>query len=330
MKFSFFKLPFFFVLFYWMLDSIFAIGSAFFVNSHFHSDDVLALFSSNSYSISLLNNIILTNTFNQLANLVLVFITSAIVLNQYFIYRVNANNLLYAFTIVLLIIIGLYAYQIIFAQQTGVFLNSYLLESYFFYTYRFYIGILRFVSYIWIFMGICLGIKLLRSVFVTELEMIALPPKYSQKIHLSLFILLFNFYYLVIVLFFLNYFLLPDFLFESDIFAMSFHSIFLLICNTVGYIALRKQFTSVGSKLQLKNLAFSSAIAFSVTLVLSIIVFFINTYFMNLGWLDKMVESLNDKQILAIAFSYIIAFFVVLCLIGWLVVRKVVKIFFSK
>jgi hypothetical protein len=326
MKFSFFKLPFFFVLFYWILDSTFAIGWTLFVNSSFHCDEFI--------SIPLLNSLILINTFNQLANLVLVFITSAIVLNKYFIYRVNAHNLLCVFIIVLLITIGLHGYQIIFTQKTGVFLNNYLLGSYFFYAYRFYIGISRFVSYIWIFMGICFGIKLLRSVFVTEQEMITLSPKSSQKIHLFLFIFLFNFYYFVIGLFFLNYFLLPNILLEFDaflepnVFSMSFHTIFLLLSNAVGYFALRKQFTSVGSKLQLKNLAFSSAIGFMLTLVLSIIVFFINVYFVR--WLETIMDLLTPNEILAIGLSDFVVLFIVLCVIGWLVVRKVVKIFFSK
>ncbi|OCG59704.1 hypothetical protein A9G37_04760 [Gilliamella sp. GillExp13] len=51
--------------------------------------------------LSLIIYIVLPNTFNQLANLVLIFITSAIILYKNSVYRANKKNLLCVFLIVI-------------------------------------------------------------------------------------------------------------------------------------------------------------------------------------------------------------------------------------
>lgn len=58
--------------------------------------------------------IVLPNTFNQLANLILIFIISAIVLRKYFIYLGNIKNLLCITLIVFLITISINSYRMIF------------------------------------------------------------------------------------------------------------------------------------------------------------------------------------------------------------------------
>ncbi|MWP63158.1 hypothetical protein [Gilliamella sp. Pas-s25] len=333
-KLSFFKLPFLFVLFYGVLDSTFLVGREFLVDNMVFSYTKLKPYIWADSFVSLIIHIVLPNTFNQLANLVLIFITSAIILHKNSVYRANKKNLLCVFLIVFLIIIGINGCQVIFERQVLGFLYSAIAPYYFPHIESLYIAIFRLACYIWIIMAIYFGVKLLRTAFVTESDMIVLSSDNSQKIHLSLFILLFNFYYLAIVLFCLNFFFIPkDPLdstapFEQNIVIITFYSAFLLIINMIGYFALRKKFMAVNGQLQVKSLIFSAAIAFMLTLLIAIIVISINIYC--LKWFDKIANSLTNNEMLVIVIADIIFLFLILSVIGCGVVRKTAKAFFSK
>jgi hypothetical protein len=134
--------------------------------------------------VLLITRIVLPNTFNQLANLILIFIISAIVLHKYLIYLDNIKNLLCIILIVFLITIGINSYRMIFERQAVEFwysffeLNhpSFLVEQYFYYVYIKTFGL---ICYIWIIMLFCLGVKLLRSVFITQPSITILSSEYS-------------------------------------------------------------------------------------------------------------------------------------------------------
>ncbi|MCO6555890.1 MAG: hypothetical protein J6577_01485 [Gilliamella sp.] len=334
MKLSFFKLPFLFLLFYGVLDSTFLVGRELLVENMVFSYAKVNPYIWDDSFLSLIIHIVLPNTFNQLANLVLIFITSAIILHKNSVYRVNKKNLLCVFLIVFFIIIGINGYQVIFERQVLGFLYYAIAPYYFTYIESLYIGIFRLACYIWIIMAIYLGIKLLRTAFVTEPNMIVLSSDNSQKTHLSLFILLFNFYYLSIVLFCLNFFFVPKDPLDSigpleyHIRTIIFYSVFLLIVNTIGYFVLRKQFKTVYDNLQVKSLISSSVIAFVLTSMAAIIVLFFNIYC--LKWFDEVADSLTDSEIMVIVITDIILFLLILCAIGSVVVSKTAKAFFGK
>lgn len=184
--------------------------------------------------VSLTTRIVLPNTFKQLANLILTFIISAIVLRKYLICIDNVNNLLCITLIVFLITIGINSYRMIFAHQLVEFWYSFfeliLAERYFYYDFGYlYIKTFGLICDIWIIILICLGVKLLCSVFITEPSITRLSPEYSQKVHLSLLILLFNFYYLTIVaiaLFFSGF---------TGVTVPLEHDIKIIACNLIFY-----------------------------------------------------------------------------------------------
>ncbi len=121
----------------------------------------------------------------------------------------------------------------IFERQLVEFWYSFfeliLVERYFNYDFGYYIKTFGLICYIWKIILICLVVKLLRSVFITEPSITILSPEYSQKVHLSLFILLFNFYYLTIVviaLFFSGF---------TGVTVPLEHDIKIIACNLIFY-----------------------------------------------------------------------------------------------
>ncbi|MCO6515296.1 MAG: hypothetical protein J6586_02035 [Snodgrassella sp.] len=96
----------------------------------------------------------------------------------------------------------------------------------------------------------------------------------------------------------------------------------------IGYFALRKQFTDVSDKLRVKTLIFSSAIAFILTFTLAAIIAVINLYLVQL--VERLDEPFTQLRTIAFGITDVILCFLVLCVMGWIVVRKTAKVFFSK
>lgn len=116
---------------------------------------------------------------------------------------------------------------------------------------------------------------------------------------------------------------------ERDIKIIACNLIFLLIAKVIGYFALRKQFTHVSDKLRVKTLIFSSAaIAFILTFTLAAIIAVINLYLVQL--VERLDEPFTQLGTIAFGITDVILCFLVLCVMGWIVVRKTAKVFFSK
>ncbi|NUE66240.1 hypothetical protein GYX26_03115 [Snodgrassella sp. ESL0253] len=70
----------------------------------------------------------------------------------------------------------------------------------------------------------------------------------------------------------------------------------------IGYFALRKQFTVIEDKVQVKALILSSTIAFILTLLLAIIAFFLNSYCWQ--WFENRIYSLTEQEAIAYGIYY--------------------------
>ncbi|WMY91995.1 hypothetical protein [Snodgrassella communis] len=96
----------------------------------------------------------------------------------------------------------------------------------------------------------------------------------------------------------------------------------------IGYFALRKQFTVVSDKLRVTTLIFSSAIVFILTFTLAAIIAVINLYLVQL--VKRLYEPFTQSEAIVFGITDVILFFLVLCVMGWVVVRKTAKAFFNK
>lgn len=187
MKLSFFKLPFFFILFYSLFNFILSgnVQDLFDIFIHYGSDSKTETF----FSIECVKSIFyfLLYNFYQLPNLLLIFIVSAISLHKFSIHQINRNNMLYSLLIVLLIVLIINFFKVYFADHIDV---DWVIDIRF-YLYLYPLAeslwsiLVNLYSYIGISLLIYFGIKLFNPFYTHTANF--LNVKNSKNIHYLLY-----------------------------------------------------------------------------------------------------------------------------------------------
>ncbi|SCC22288.1 hypothetical protein [Gilliamella intestini] len=321
MKKSFFKLPLLLVLFYWLFNIVFVVTYSVRFDEYFFISSDMTTYQISRKFIKR----ILLNFFLQLPSSLVLFITSVLILNKYAVNQINQKNIVNSLFIAILITLGdivgrLYCYTYIYeCIQSG---RQYLNPNIYFFLPNYITNFLKIaISYFFIILLTYLGIKLFNKSYTHNDN--ALTQKESQQLHLGLFIVLYNCYFLTTL--FALIFLDKDmyYSFKNIIINIVGLTVFLSIVNLLGYFLLRRCFTGVTETLALIRLIFSSMGIFILNcLLLSGLIMFNVLLARYLNYLSKI----SELKIVIIWFVMAVILFILSCVL----VRIAVKLLFGK
>lgn len=329
MKKTLFKLPLLLVLFYWLINIVFS--TIYFIGFNDH------LTSSNLTSFQIGKEIItriLIKFFLKLPNSIVLFIVSLILLNKYSINKIDRKNIINTFLIAILItlseIAGRWLYQgyinewlVIKQQYSDLDIYFFSLADTLFYI-KSYTKVA--MSYFLIIILTYFSVRLLNHNYIHNDS--RLMQTESQKLHLGVFISLYNCYFITV---FFSLFWLDkgniDYSLYNTIGAITILVIFLFAVNLIGYFLLRRCFKGVTESLNIRKLIISSLSIFILNCILSVLIVFICVRgFEFLQIFLQIYYSLPYTQT-SIFFSWVII--IILIIVSSLIVRTMTKLFFD-
>lgn len=271
---TFFKLPLLLVLFYWLFNILYIV--VYFTGF----DDYFLL--SNMTSNQLIKNLtkqVLINFYYQIPSSIVVFVFSVVLFNKYSINQVSSRNITNTFLVAILITSMDVAGRWFLYNNINLWIESeiyyHIADTYIYHT-PFY-ELLCFIKiiniYIFVSIWTYFSIKLWNKNFIHDCD--GSTQSESQRLHLGVFILLYNCYFNTLFFSFIS-FDGVHFSFIDIILNIIGLAIFLLITNLIGYFLLRKCFTGVTEVLNLKKLIFSSISIFIFNCILVAIIFWVS------------------------------------------------------
>ena len=324
MKKTLFKLPLLLVLFYWLINIVFSTIYFIEFNDYLTSSD-LTSFKIDKEIITR----ILIKFFLKLPNSIVLFIVSLILLNKYSINKIDRKNIINTFLIAILITLSEMAGRWLYLG----YINEWLvikqqysdLDIYFFSIADtlFYIKSYTKVamSYFLIIILTYFIVKLFNHNYIYNDS--RLMQTESQKLHLGVFISLYNCYFITV---FFSLFWLDkgniDYSLYNIIGAITILIIFLFSVNSIGYFLLRRCFKGVTESLNLRKLIISSLSIFILNCILSVLIVFICVR----GFEFLQIYFSLPYTQTSIFFSWVII--IILIIVSSLIVRTMTKLFF--
>lgn len=313
---NFFKLPLLTILFFLLINVILLTGySCFFDISLFFSPTI----GQRSF-YWVVGNVLLTHFLIQLPNLLFIFIISTLLLSRQAIYQIHWRNVSFIFIISIVITLITLVSQYYLNQYVAPLLNQSSSSKPSILTSWILVIVLMIIGYVVIAMMFYLGMKLFKKYLIDPHY--CLTKQQNKNLHLSLYIVLFNWYFLTLLF---SFFHLQN-VFYTSLFANLVRTgilfTFLIVVNTLGYFALRNGFTAVKKHLEIKKLILSSLWAFLILCCLTLALMF--------GLIQLMGLIANEYLSDTIEIGLCYLFLLILCVLGCFVTRVSVKLFFKQ
>lgn len=320
MKKTLFKLPLLFVLFYWLVNIVLFTAYFIVINNYFTASD-LTFFQISKGIIQRLS----VNFYLQLPNSIILFIVAIVLLNKYSINIINRKNIINTFIIAILIvlseIVGRWFYRTYINKWVFIDQQYAGIEIYFISIIDIFNCTKVVMSYLFITILTFFSVKFLNYKYIhndsglTQIE--------SQKLHLGVFISLYNCYFITV---FISFFMLDryiDYSSYSIIIELGILIIFLLITNLLGYFLLRRCFKGVTESLNLTRLIISSLSTFILNCILLVFIIFICIRMFE--FLQIYYSLPNTPTLITCCWVIIVMLFIV----SSLMVRTMAKLFFD-
>lgn len=313
---NFFKLPLLTILFFLLINVILLTGYyCFFDISLFFSPTIG---QGSFYSIG--SNVLLTHFLIQLPNLLFIFIISTLLLSRQAIYQIHWHNVSFIFIISIVITLITMVSQYYLNQYVAPLLNQSSASILSILTSWIVVMVLMIIGYFVITMMFYSGMKLFKKYLIYTHY--CLTKQQNKNLHLSLYIALFNWYFLTLLF---SFFYIQNVFYTSllaNLVRTGILFTFLIVVNTLGYFALRNSFTAVKNHLEIKKLILSSLCAFLILCCLTLALMF---------GLIRLMELISNEYIsdtIEIGLWYL--FLLILCVLSCFVTRVSVKLFFKQ
>lgn len=313
---NFFKLPLLTILFFLLINVILLTGYyCFFDISLFFSPTIG---QGSFYSIG--SNVLLTHFLIQLPNLLFIFIISTLLLSRQAIYQIHWHNVSFIFIISIVITLITMVSQYYINQYVAPLLNQSSASILSILTSWIVVMVLMIIGYFVIAMMFYSGMKLFKKYLIYTHY--CLTWQQNKNLHLSLYIALFNWYFLTLLF---SFFYIQNVFYTSllaNLVRTGILFTFLIVVNTLGYFALRNSFTAVKNHLEIKKLILSSLCAFLILCCLTLALMF---------GLIRLMELISNEYIsdtIEIGLWYL--FLLILCVLSCFVTRVSVKLFFKQ
>lgn len=313
---NFFKLPLLTILFFLLINVILLTGYyCFFDISLFFSPTIG---QGSFYSIG--SNVLLTHFLIQLPNLLFIFIISTLLLSRQAIYQIHWHNVSFIFIISIVITLITMVSQYYLNQYVAPLLNQSSASILSILTSWIVVMVLMIIGYFVIAMMFYSGMKLFKKYLIYTHY--CLTKQQNKNLHLSLYIALFNWYFLTLLF---SFFYIQNVFYTSllaNLVRTGILFTFLIVVNTLGYFALRNSFTAVKNHLEIKKLILSSLCAFLILCCLMLALMF---------GLIRLMELISNEYIsdtIEIGLWYL--FLLILCVLSCFVTRVSVKLFFKQ
>lgn len=313
---NFFKLPLLTILFFLLINVILLTGYyCFFDISLFFSPTIG---QGSFYSIG--SNVLLTHFLIQLPNLLFIFIISTLLLSRQAIYQIHWHNVSFIFIISIVITLITMVSQYYLNQYVAPLLNQSSASILSILTSWIVVMVLMIIGYFVIAMMFYSGMKLFKKYLIYTHY--CLTKQQNKNLHLSLYIALFNWYFLTLLF---SFFYIQNVFYTSllaNLVRTGILFTFLIVVNTLGYFALRNSFTAVKNHLEIKKVILSSLCAFLILCCLTLALMF---------GLIRLMELISNEYIsdtIEIGLWYL--FLLILCVLSCFVTRVSVKLFFKQ